>query len=68
MILRIIFLFIGILLVVVGITSIILYLNLLSIGCSFFEYLNFIIRRLECINLIIGLIIIYITAFIGEWK
>lgn len=68
MFLRIIFLLIGILLVVIGITSIILYLNLLSIGYSFSEYVNFTIRRLECINLVIGLIIIYITAFIGEWK
>jgi len=66
MFLRIIFFLIGILLLVIGLTSIVLYFNLLTIGYSFFDYVNFIIRRIECISLLIGLIIIYLTIFIGE--
>lgn len=56
----IIFLF-GIILTVIGIMSLILYLNLLSFGYSFLEYVNFIIRKFECISLFIGLIIIWIS-------
>ena len=68
MFLRIILFLIGILLVVIGLTSIILYINLLTIGYSFIDYVNFIIRRIECISLLMGLIIIYLTIFIGEKK
>ena len=53
MFLRIILFLIGILLVVIGLTSIILYINLLTIGYSFIDYVNFIIRRIECISLLV---------------
>ena len=68
MFLRIIIFIIGILLVVIGLTNIILYLNLISIGYSFHDYVNFIIRKIECLCLLIGLIIIYLSIFIGEKK
>ena len=58
---RIIIFLLGILFIVTGMTSIILYLNLLSFGYSFLEYVNFIIRKFECISLFIGLIIIWIS-------
>lgn len=60
-----IFLFlIGFGLTTVGFVYIICYLNLFSLGYNFIDYVNFIIRRLECLNAIIGIIIMMI-AFIG---
>ena len=43
-------------LMVLGFTYIILYINLLSIGYNFLEYVNFIFSRIECYFVIIGLI------------
>jgi len=68
MFLRIIFFFIGIIFTVIGMISTILYLNLLSIGYSFLEYVNFIISRLECICLFLGLIIIAFSIFVRRKK
>lgn len=65
---RIISLLIGILLIVIGIVFSILYLNLLINGYSFFDYVNFIIRRIECICFFIGVLIIYLSIFIGGKK
>ncbi len=66
---RIFFFLLGFGLMVVGFTYIILYLNLLSIGYNFYEYVNFIIRRFECYYSIIGLSIIILTLFIkGDHK
>lgn len=57
-----IFLFLmGFGLTVIGFIYIISYLNLLTIGYNFYEYVNFIIRRIECIYSIIGLILITIS-------
>jgi hypothetical protein len=61
MVLRIIIFLLGILFTIVGMVSLILYLNLLTFGYSFLEYVNFIIRKFECISLFIGLIIIWIS-------
>ena len=61
MFLRIIVFLLGILFTIVGMISLILYLNLLTFGYSFLEYVNFIIRKFECISLFIGLIIIWIS-------
>ena len=58
---RIIIFLLGILFTVIGFISLILYLNLLSFGYSFLEYVNFIIRKFKCISLFIGLIIIWIS-------
>jgi len=44
-------------LTVIGSVYMIIYLNLTTIGYNFFEYVNFIIRRLECWFLIIGILI-----------
>ena len=45
-------------LTLVGCVYIILYINLITIGYNFSEYVNFIIRRPECWNLILGVIIL----------
>ena len=60
---RIICFFMGILFTVTGFVNIILYLNLLSIGYSFFEYVNFIIRRIEVLSLFIGMFMLFISIF-----
>ena len=46
---------------IIGFSYVILYLNLLTIGYNFFEYVNFIIRRLECLILILGIILMLIS-------
>ncbi len=64
---RRIFLFlIGFGLSVLGFSYIILYLNLLTIGYNLEEYVNFIVRRIECYYSIIGLIIIVISSKLKE--
>ena len=59
-----IFLF-GFVLTVIGLSYIVIYLNLLSIGYNFLEYVNFIIRRIECLNFVFGVIFMIISTFIG---
>lgn len=57
-----IFLFlIGFGFVVIGLSNIILYLNLLTIGYNFYEYVNFIIKSNLLYLVIIGIIIIVLT-------
>ena len=58
---RFFFFLVGFGLSLIGFMYIIIYLNLLTMGYNFFEYVNFIIRRIECWNSIIGIIIIVIT-------
>ena len=53
---------------VIGFMYIISYLNLLVIGYSFLEYLQFIIKRLECITALIGLLMITFAIFKGGEK
>jgi len=53
----------GFFLSVIGFTFIITYLNLLTIGYTFFEYLSFIIKRIECIIAIVGIIFINISLY-----
>lgn len=66
---RIFFFLVGFGLMVLGFSFIILYLNYLTIGYNFIEYVNFISSRIECYNVIIGLIIIILSIFIkGDKK
>lgn len=48
----------GIIFTSIGFFYIILYLNLFTMGYSFLNYVNFIIRRFECLLFIIGVLII----------
>ena len=59
-----IFLF-GFGLTVIGLSYIVIYLNLLSIGYNFLEYVNFIIRRIECLNFVFGVIFMIVSIYIG---
>ncbi len=65
MLFRIFLFLIGFGLTTIGFVYIISYLNLLSIGYNFLEYVNFIIRRFECLNAPLGIIIMIISIYIG---
>lgn len=65
---RIFFFLTGFSLMVIGFVFIILYLNLLSLGYNFFEFVNFIIRRIECYYTVIGFVLILLTINIKGAK
>ncbi len=48
---------------IIGFIYIIAYLNYLTVGYTFIEYLNFIFQRPECILALIGLFIIILVIF-----
>ena len=56
---------IGFGLTTIGFVYIISYLNLLTLGYNFLEYVNFIIRRIECLNALFGIIIMILSFYIG---
>ena len=56
MLMRIFFFLIGFGLSIIGFVYIISYLNLLTIGYNFLEYVNFISRRFECLCALFGII------------
>lgn len=51
---------------VIGSTYIIGYLNLLTLGYSFLDYIKFIITRLECFNILFGFILIFISINVNK--
>ena len=53
---------------VIGFIYIISYLNLMTIGYNFLEYVNFIIRRVECLYAPIGIVILFLTIYIPGGK
>lgn len=65
MIFRIFLFLLGFGLTTIGLMYIICYLNLISIGYNFLEYGKFIISRIECLNAIIGIILMIIAINIG---
>ena len=66
---RIFFFLMGFGLMSIGLSFIILYLNLMTIGYNFLNYVNFIIRRVECYFSIIGFIIMILSITLkGEYR
>jgi len=65
MFIRIILFLLGFGLTTIGSVYIICYLNLLTIGYNFIDFVNFIIRRIECLNIIFGILIMYLSINIG---
>ncbi len=55
------FFLLGFGLTIIGCLYIIVYLNLTTMGYNFMEYVKFIIGRIECWNLIIGLVLMYFS-------
>lgn len=68
MIARIFFFLLGFGLSVIGFTYVISYLNLLTMGYTFIDYLLFISKRYECIIAIIGFLMITCAIFKGGDK
>ncbi|NLL44178.1 MAG: hypothetical protein GX247_00730 [Mollicutes bacterium] len=68
MVIRMFFFLIGFGLTIIGSIYIISYLNLMTIGYNFTEYVNFIIRRIECLYAPIGLFLIILTIFVSGGK
>ena len=67
--LRFFFFLMGFGFTVIGCSFIILYLNLTTMGYNFINYVNFIIRRIECYFSIIGLIVMFFSIWIkGDKK
>ena len=57
-----VFLFIlGIILCSISLSIIIFYLNLLTIGYTFLEYVNFITRKIELYSFLCGILCIYLS-------
>ncbi len=50
---------------VISFSYIIIYLNLLTIGYNFFDYVHFIIRRIECLNVLFGITLVIISLING---
>lgn len=57
---RLFFFLLGFGLMVIGFTYIITYMNLMTMGYNFLDYIKFITGRLECLFSIIGFILVSI--------
>lgn len=64
MLARIFFFLVGFGLMVIGFTSIIIYLNYMTVGYTFGEYVNLIIRSNEFVCTIVGFIMINLCIFV----
>ena len=64
MAIRIGFLTLGFFMSLIGGIYIITYLNLMTVGYNFLEYVNFIIRRTECIIFMIGMILMLLSIYL----
>ena len=66
---RVFFFLIGFGFTVIGFSFIILYLNLMTMGYNFDNYVNFIIRKPECYYSILGIIMMILSITIkGDKK
>ena len=68
MIARIIFFLIGFGFSIIGFVFTISYLNLMTIGYNFSEYVHFIISNIKCLIGPIGLIITFLAIFLPGGK
>ena len=68
MIPRIFIFLIGFGLTVIGFVYIISYLNLMTLGYTFLEYIQFIMKRLECLYAVIGILIMIIDIYMPGGK
>lgn len=68
MLMRIFFFLIGFGLSIIGFVYIISYLNLLTIGYNFLEYVNFISRRFGCLCALFGIIMMSLAINVAGRK
>lgn len=59
---------VGIFFSTIGLSYIIIYLNLLVMGFSFIDYLKYIFTRVECLLFFVGYIILMLQIFKGGKK
>lgn len=64
MLTRIFIFLLGYALTIIGLIYVISYLNLIAIGYNFFEYVNFIFRRIECLYTLLGLTLIFLSIYL----
>ncbi|WP_425426221.1 hypothetical protein [Tuberibacillus calidus] len=67
-ILRVFFLFVGFGFAVAGGVSIIAYLNLLTMGQAFHDYMEFIIHRVETYLFIGGILLMWTSIYFPRFK
>ena len=60
--------FVGILLSTIGLSYIIIYLNIMLMGFSFFDYIKYIFTRIECLSFFLGYILLLILFKKGKNK
>ncbi len=65
---RIILFILGLIMSSMGLSYIIMYLNLLVIGYSFIDYLIYIFTKLECIIFFVGYILLLLSIVIKRRK
>ncbi len=63
MIFRIMVFILGIILCSLGLSFIIIYLNLLNMGYNFREYVHFIISKWECLVIFLGMLLIFLSVY-----
>lgn len=63
---RVFFFLMGFGLSVIGFVYIISYMNLMTIGYNFLDYVNFICRKFECLIAPIGLFITFLAIYIPK--
>lgn len=63
---RMFFFLLGFGLMVIGFTYIITYMNLMSMGYSFLQYIRFITSKIECLFAVIGFILVSIIILTKE--
>ncbi len=61
MLLRIVMFLTGVLLCAVSLCFFVIYLNLLNMGYSFYDFVHFISKKFECWCLLIGIILIFLS-------
>ena len=66
MLFRIFMFLVGFGLSIIGFVYIISYLNLLDVGYNFLYYVNFIIRRIECLYAPIGILIVFLSLYMPK--
>lgn len=62
---RVFFFLLGFGFMVIGFTYIVTYLNLLTMGYSFIDYLSFIFTRIECLFSLVGLLMVSLVIFLS---
>jgi hypothetical protein len=63
---RFFFFLFGFSLTLLGSMFIVCYLNLMTVGYNFKEYVNFIIRKPECIQALVGIIMTLLSIYLPQ--